>query len=43
MPGSLQLQTLKALANAGPSGQYAGRTRDCAPPTNNALARAERS
>jgi hypothetical protein len=43
MPASLQLQTLKALANADSSGQYPDRTRACAPPTNNTLTRAERS
>ncbi len=43
MPSSLQLQTLKALANAATSGQYSGRERDCAVPTNNKLNRAERS
>jgi hypothetical protein len=42
MPASLQLQTLTALANAGTSGQYSGRKRDCAGPTNNTLMRAER-
>jgi hypothetical protein len=43
MPESLQLQTLKALANAGSTGQYPGRTRECATPSNNKLMRAERS
>jgi hypothetical protein len=43
MPVSLQLQTLIALANADSSGQYSGRVRDCAVPTNNKLNRAERS
>jgi hypothetical protein len=43
MPASLQLQTLKALAKADPSGQYSGRPRDCSPPPNNTLTRAERS
>jgi hypothetical protein len=43
MPVSLQLQTLKALAKADPSGQYSGRPRDCALPSNNTLMRAERS
>lgn len=49
MSVSLQLQTLKVLANARTSGQYSGRTRDGshpesgAIPTNNMPARAERS
>jgi hypothetical protein len=43
MPASLQLQTLKALAKAGLSGQYSGRRRDCASPTNDTLVRAERT
>jgi hypothetical protein len=43
MPESLQLQTLKPLANAGSTGQYSGRPRECAIPSNNTLMRAERS
>lgn len=49
MSGSLQLQTLKALAKPRTSGQYSGRTRDGShrkrggTPTNNTPSRAERS
>jgi hypothetical protein len=37
MPESLQLQTLKALASAGSTGQYPGRTPHCGTPSNNTL------
>jgi hypothetical protein len=37
MPESLQLQTLKALASAGSTGQYPGRTPHRGTPSNNTL------